>query len=72
MTLRTFAMLMSLLIGILAGASTRLASQTAEVGATEAVPVASIEQPDAEPAPPVSALPPVRVVLPSPYEDRSN
>lgn len=75
MSLRTFAIMMCLLVGLLAGASHRLATHLAgthqppdTVTRMSSVEEAPQQKGEQAVTPPV----PVRVILPSPYEVRSN
>jgi hypothetical protein len=73
MSLRIFAIMMSLLVGLLAGASHRLGTH---LEGTQQLPDTLTRMSSVEEAPQQQseqAVPsPIRVILPSPYEVRSN
>jgi hypothetical protein len=75
MSPRTFTLLMSLLVGLLAGASHRLGNYSASTGQhpLASMPVSDVDESASERTEQAEkATPSVRIILPSPFEVRSN
>jgi hypothetical protein len=75
MSPRTFTLLMSLLVGLLAGASHRLGNYSASTGQhpLASMPVSDVDESASQRTEQAEkATPSVRIILPSPFEVRSN